>query len=806
MGILKEGIEKLKNDIKNGISYKNNFKYNKALNKFKHLIIDILKRITNAKLYMKKYPLSAKIHLKKLYQLKLIPLYHTGEIFYMTGKIDLSFRLFEKILGISSKINDKKVRLLTLNNIAVIHQNKGNFKSSLKLLEKCLELSKKCGDEKTEAATYNNMAALYKATGNLYKSLEYYEKSIVLKTKVNDLKGQGVTFNNIALIYEKIGEYVKALRYYKCSIEISAQLNHVEVIGRTINNIASLYMKLEEKDKCLEYYEKSLLIARKTKDKRLEGSILNNLGYVYETHEDIKMREKSLKMYFQALKISKEIECKDFEAITLNNIGLNYLHLGKEDISLPYLNKSLEMFQKLNDKWGQSIGFFNFSKSIKGDNEINLETFSCFLKSLFSYVHLMIKIKRKLGKWGDVIKNIDFTKSISLYLNNISKNKGNEGLSYKILLDYYDNWNFPKGVYCLHYFYFCDELTRIITHNEKIIYADDIKIEEKKMQNWISNFNLKNSKAIYDNILKGLEIYLKKDACLLIIPHGELFLIPFNVLLNSKTNRYFIEDYSLIITYSLRMFEMNNNICKKSLLRNKEIDGLIVCDEINNKWHENLNNSNEGIEISKCFKNTTVLLNRKIARKYTILETIKTTIPKFIYFGLGGNSFAQKSTIEPKEKPKENSNPIDHIKNSNMHNSTGMICLSNNDNLFSSDIENLNLTGTKFVFLNCCSTGDGNVSKEGVLGLISSFFRSGVPTVIACVNDANDKIATKIGIGFFKYYTSKRYSKTDSLRNIILDLLKETILIDGKNIKVRDYPKYLGYSIYGYDKLNDFYK
>ena len=71
----------------------------------------------------------------------------------------------------------------------------------------------------------------------------------------------------------------------------------------------------------------------------------------------------------------------------------------------------------------------------------------------------------------------------------------------------------------------------------------------------------------------------------------------------------------------------------------------------------------------------------------------------------------------------------------------------------------MNFCGTKFVFLNCCSSGTGNVTKEGVLGFVSSFFQSGVPTIIAPLKRVENTIASKIGIGFFEYYSSGKFSK-----------------------------------------------
>jgi tetratricopeptide (TPR) repeat protein len=92
-------------------------------------------------------------------------------------RVDNIGALEEWLFDVKSE-NDKNLRGVVLNNIAVQNLHLANYSKALEYLERSLEIYVAIGDKSGEGATLNNISQIYDARGDLTKALEYLERSL----------------------------------------------------------------------------------------------------------------------------------------------------------------------------------------------------------------------------------------------------------------------------------------------------------------------------------------------------------------------------------------------------------------------------------------------------------------------------------------------------------------------------------------------------------------------------------------------------------------------------------------------------
>jgi CHAT domain-containing protein len=72
------------------------------------------------------------------------------------------------------------------------------------------------------------------------------------------------------------------------------------------------------------------------------------------------------------------------------------------------------------------------------------------------------------------------------------------------------------------------------------------------------------------------------------------------------------------------------------------------------------------------------------------------------------------------------------------------------------------------VVLSACSTGKGDLTGDGVIGLSRSLFLAGVPSVVVSLWDVSDDSTALLMTEFYKHLAQKRLNKAQALRQAML--------------------------------------
>ena len=157
-------------------------------------------------------------------------------------------------------------------------------------------------------------------------------------------------------MYQKPDE---AIRYARKAYSLSRQLPSGEGALQSAKLIGVAHDVTSDLDSALYYYNHALELARQTDDTYSSAGVITNLGLVYLHKGDL---IRALSYFLEARTLFEVIMPEGTElASTYNNIGLVYLRIEDYGKALTFLNKSLSIFNKLQDLQGKGAVLNNLA-------------------------------------------------------------------------------------------------------------------------------------------------------------------------------------------------------------------------------------------------------------------------------------------------------------------------------------------------------------------------------------------------------------------------------------------------------------
>jgi len=220
-------------------------------------------------------------------------------------------------------------KAMTLNNLALLHDDQNKYEKASKEYEEALEIRRSLAKDNPQAylpkvaITLNNLAALHWNQNEYKKALEEIEKALKIYRKLakdnpqNYLSDVAMTLNNLAVLHWNQNEYEKASKEYEEALEIRRSLAkdnpqaHLSEVGALLNNLAKLHQSQNKYEKALKEYEEALKIYRNLYEQMPNvyvpylAGVSKNLAAFYQ--ESLPEREKSLEYVTEAIILLRPI-------------------------------------------------------------------------------------------------------------------------------------------------------------------------------------------------------------------------------------------------------------------------------------------------------------------------------------------------------------------------------------------------------------------------------------------------------------------------------------------------------------------
>lgn len=218
------------------------------------------------------------------------------------------------------------------------------FSSAIDSLENVLA---KTADPYDKANLYYNLGKLY-LRSDFDKSSKYAQQAMQLYPS-DKFDKQGNCYTLLGIIAAQTSNPSKALHYLDSASYFYQKIKDQEGLAIVYSNTGAIYININQHNKGAEYLYKSLAIHEQNKDTNGIVTSLNNLLAIHVTLFEYNKAQNI------AHKIFNWVDTNSYNgsvvlAMTTHSMGNIFFNQQKLDSSLYYYQKTIPLFQKLNNR------------------------------------------------------------------------------------------------------------------------------------------------------------------------------------------------------------------------------------------------------------------------------------------------------------------------------------------------------------------------------------------------------------------------------------------------------------------------
>lgn len=280
-----------------------------------------------------------------------------GTIYYRTEEYPKAREFLEEALRTHNETGALEMQKIELIRLGDIASKMNDLEGALKYQQRALTLTRETKDRKSEARTLTRIGTLNQSMGKPRGALEEYKEAMSLRSSLGDRRGVNENLLQISMLATTLGDYDSALTDLKRALEIAQASEDRSMLWK---GYFILGRTLEEKKnfgEALEAYRKSLSIveameADYTEESDEDDFIFGGKTTLFETTLRVMMtlakKDPGGAYDSRALRIAESLKSSSFEN-TLARINVENFSDVPNDLLIK--EKSLKLsLKKLNEK------------------------------------------------------------------------------------------------------------------------------------------------------------------------------------------------------------------------------------------------------------------------------------------------------------------------------------------------------------------------------------------------------------------------------------------------------------------------
>lgn len=708
--------------------------------------------------------------------------------------LDSAIYYLEKATRVRHEIGDLTGLGKSLVYLALTYEYNGQYVKAEDAYHEAYQVNKQVGNKIKMAEAMQNSAYLLSGTGHYLEALQNLDAALKLREELNDPVKIGNVLNDQGNVYANIRDFDRAIELYAKSAEIMNNEGNLDGQANAFNNIGTILDEVGRFQKAIEYYTRSIEICRQTEDRKGIGTALGNLGNTYYGLGDY---EESERYQYQALQISRELNLHDNEIHNLINLSNAQNALGKLDSarfnSNLALGKSTELdnpqliwistlnlgdnyekrgeYQQAIDHYERALGIVEEIRLSLTGEEYRSEYMAAERFAFEGLIQLLGRLHlnepdegfdRKAFLYAERSKSRAFLDMLSdsvqpATLQDVQESVPDEE---SVILEYFlgDSSSFLWVISEEEH-----ELFILPGRNELKNNIETIRFSLTKPDASNLPFFTRSAQMLYKQLLEQAVPYIEKGKKLVIIPDGELYYLPFEVLLTKAPKRGKSSDPTTL-PYLVKKHPLSYGHSATILM-----------------------NMSTGIQAEGGMQPRLLAFgDPEFSSQYKRLEYSAGEVESISSFfePSGADVFVQNEASEKRIK----NTPMDQY--SHIHFAThgtvdevipdfSSLVLAmdpdrNEDGLLQAwEIMDLELNAD-LVVLSACQSGLGKMVRgEGMVGLTRAFMYAGTPTVLVSLWNVADISTAGLMEKFYENLIKKELTKTDALRRAQLSMIKD---------------------------------
>ena len=732
------------------------------------------------------------------------------------GRYPQAIEFYEQSLAATRETENLAGEGLALGNLGAAYRSLGYYQQAVEFAEQSLDIAREIGDRAREGNALNNLGKAYLRLGQYVQAINFYDQHLVIAREIGDYAGEGNALGSLGEVYDALGQYEQAIDFYEQYLAIAREIGDRDAEGIALGSLGETYFILGQDEEALDFLEQSLAVARVIGNRAEEGNSLGGLSNVYII---LGQHEEAIDLYEQSIAIAREIGNRRGEGIALGNLGVAYNRLGLPERALEQYQQALNIAQEISDRAGEgnvlnNLGIAHLSlerypqatetlfaaievyESLRDGDIPDAQQITFFDTQSSAYGFL----QRSLIAQGETEQALAISERgrVRAFVSSLAERQNQDApalpppsiadiqrtaQAQNATLVQYSRASFGDGVSQL-YIWVIQPTGEITFRSVDLSGLDSSLFDVITTGRDAIGLRSRNNDATIEvaltpealraqterqrQILQDLHTLLidpiadllptDPDAPVIIIPHQELFLVPFAALVDANGD-YLIQHHTLLTAPSIQVLQLLGEQQTTTAAGDPLIIGNPIMPSIWNPatGEEEILSSLPGAEaeaiaIAEVF-NTEPLLWEQASEAAVTRRMATASILHFATHGL--LDYGDPTATGVRDFP-------------------GAIALAadnGNDGLLTSaEIFDLSLSA-ELVVLSACDTGRGRITGDGVIGLSRAFIQAGVPQVLVSLWAVPDAPTAELMTTF---YAQRDLTDTDAqaLRQAMLITLE----------------------------------
>jgi CHAT domain-containing protein len=234
--------------------------------------------------------------------------------------------------------------VLLLNEMAITEKNLGNFDAAMDLYSRSIEGQRALGNPLGQAIALMNRANVYKVLGQDERAVEGYLASLTIARELNERRGISIILSNLGDLLLSRGETDRALAMFQEMLEITLALGNRNEQATAILNIADVHRARGELDDAVRRYDEAIGIQRAVGARvRMTQSLI----HLAEARLKQSNAAAAAAVSTEALTIARESAAPEFEWRALHIGAQSARALGQKDVAISKLRASTAIINDL---------------------------------------------------------------------------------------------------------------------------------------------------------------------------------------------------------------------------------------------------------------------------------------------------------------------------------------------------------------------------------------------------------------------------------------------------------------------------
>ena len=685
-----------------------------------------------------------------------------GNSYYSDDDFEQAIQCYLQELNIAKEAGDRAGEGRAYANLGKACYSHDDFKQAIQYHSQERDIAKETGDRAGEGRAYGNLGNAYRSLGEFKEAIECHKQQRKIAEAMGDTEGQIDAYGNLGSDYHCLGDFEEAIHHHRTELKKAEDAGDEARLGKANSHLGTDHYSFKRFTKGLECHRIHLNIAKKMKDENGKGLAYGNIGIGYRK---IGKFNEAKGCHKEELRIAKEAKDEAAKANACLNLGSAYRGLFRYYYARWYHWKGLRIAEQLSEKVVQGDALYKLGRDFECSGS-PIKAVKKYRSSVKIYNDVRCSLKKE-DNWKISFRDSHQKAYTALWRTLLKLHKYHEALYVaeqgraQALVDLLHLQHGVKDE--------CDADTegtiRSYISSEIKTQTVFFALESNKIHYWVfgrgkqlqfrqkeinistvlqrslenahdqararSN-DINSLRNLYDLIIEPIKDSLQ-DGELIIVPDGQLFLVPFNALHPAGTKEeYLFEFFRIRIVPSLTTLKLISD--------SPECEGgaLLVGDP----HHSNtrlLPHAKE--EVKRIEK----LLHQKTQNVTTLVE---------------------EQATKQKVLEQINSAALLHIA---AHGKVdgGEIDLAGNDVLTMADLQGVKLKA-RLAVLSCCDTGQGKVTSDGVVGIARAFLGAGARSVLVTLWAVDDKASMSFMEKFYEQLVDGK-SATVALQQTLND-------------------------------------